>query len=124
MSEGQAPTVRGCVAVAVAEGADPSAVVSEHFGRAPRFLLFREGSDRAVQVLENARAEVPQGAGPATASLLKRHGVTAVLAGRFSPRAEDALRAGGILPVSVAPGTSVADALAEHLAGALPEAGS
>jgi predicted Fe-Mo cluster-binding NifX family protein len=115
--------VRGCVAVAVAEGTDLSGTVGEHFGRSPRFLLVREGSGNEVEVLENDHAEAPQGAGPATASLLRRHGVTAVLAGRFGPRAEDALRAAGILPVSVAPGTGVADALAWHVADGIPEAG-
>ncbi len=113
MPEEATPVVRGCVAVAVVEGTDLSAAVGEHFGRSPRFLLVREGSDPSVEVLENARAEAAQGAGPAAASLLRRHGVTAILAGRFGPKAEDALRAGGILPVPVAPGTSAADALAQ-----------
>jgi predicted Fe-Mo cluster-binding NifX family protein len=111
------------VAVAVVEGADLSGTVGEHFGRSPRFLLVRGGGHDEVAVLENEHAESPQGAGPATASLLRRHGVTAVLAGRFGPRAEDALRAAGILPVSVAPGTGIADALARHSADVLPEAG-
>ena len=112
MSErGERPAVRGCVAVAVVEGKDLSAAVGTHFGRSPRFLLVR-GSDEDVQVLDNSHAEAAQGAGPATASLLGRNGVTAVLAGQFGPKADDALRAGGIVPVVVAPGTKVEDALA------------
>ena len=105
------PAVRGCVAVAVEEGSDLSAAVGAHFGRSPRFLLVRD-SEEAVLVLDNSRAEAAQGAGPATASLLVRQGVTAVIAGQFGPKAEDALRAGGILPVPVAPGTKVEVALA------------
>ena len=108
---GEHPAVRGCVAVAVREGSDLSAVVETHFGRSPRFLLVR-GSGEDVQVLDNSRAEAAQGAGPATASLLARNGVTAVVAGQFGPKAEDALRSGGILPVVVAPGTKVEEALA------------
>ncbi|MCG6927209.1 MAG: dinitrogenase iron-molybdenum cofactor biosynthesis protein [Acidobacteria bacterium] len=108
---GERPAVRGCVAVAVVEGSDLSAVVGTHFGRSPRFLLVR-GSGEKVQVLDNSRAEAAQGAGPATASLLVRNGVTAVVAGQFGPKAEDALRTGGILPVVVTPGTKVEEALA------------
>lgn len=108
---GEHPAVRGCVAVAVVEGSDLSAAVGAHFGRSPRFLLVR-GPGEDVQVLDNSSAEAAQGAGPATASLLVRNGVTAVLAGQFGPKADDALRAGGIRPVVVAPGTRVEEALA------------
>lgn len=108
---GEHPAVRGCVAVAVVEGSDLSAAVGAHFGRSPRFLLVR-GPGEDVQVLDNSGAEAAQGAGPATASLLVRNGVTAVLAGQFGPKADDALRAGGIRPVVVAPGTRVEEALA------------
>ena len=112
MGEGEERSdVRGCVAVAVVEGSDVSAAVGEHFGRSPRFLLVR-GSGQDVQALDNSYAEAPSGAGPATASLPQRNGVTVVLAGRFGPKAEDALRAGGIRPVVVAPGTRVSTALA------------
>jgi predicted Fe-Mo cluster-binding NifX family protein len=112
MSESaESPAVRGCVAVAVVEGSDLSAAVGAHFGRSPRFLLVRD-SGETVQALDNSHAEAAQGAGPATASLLIRNGVTAVLAGQFGPKAEDALRAGGILPVAVRPGTRAREALA------------
>jgi predicted Fe-Mo cluster-binding NifX family protein len=114
MSDAAEQSARGCLAVAVAEGTDLSAVVGEHFGRSPRFLLIREGSADSVRVVENEHAEAPQGAGPATASLLRRLGVTAVVAGRFGPRAEDALRGAGIVPVVVTPGTVVAEALAQQ----------
>jgi predicted Fe-Mo cluster-binding NifX family protein len=105
------PAVRGCVAVAVVEGSDLTTGVGQHFGRSPRFLLVR-GAAETVQVLENIHAEAVQGAGPATASLLARHGVTAVIAGRFGPKAEDALRAAGVLPVVAEPGTKAEAALA------------
>jgi predicted Fe-Mo cluster-binding NifX family protein len=112
MSEStKSPAVRGCVAVAVHEGEDLKAAVGAHFGRAPRFLLVRADPEQTVQVLENIHVEAAQGAGPATASLLIRQGVTAVLAGQFGPKAEDALRAGGILPITVVPGTTAETAL-------------
>ena len=104
------PAVRGCVAVAVVEGSDLSAVVGAHFGRSPRFLLVSGDSRERVEALDNSNAEAAQGAGPATASLLIRKGVTVVIAGQFGPKADDALRAGGILPVAVAPGTKVQEA--------------
>ncbi len=119
----ESPAVRGCVAVAVVEGEDLSAAVGVHFGRAPRFLLVRSRPKRTVRTLENAHAGAAQGAGPAAASLLKRHGVTAVLAGQFGPKAEDALRAGGILPITVAPGTKAEEALTRLQAEMLEEIG-
>jgi predicted Fe-Mo cluster-binding NifX family protein len=100
--------------VAVVEGEDLQAAVGPHFGRAPRFLLVRGGPGRTVTTLENTNVEAAQGAGAASASLLRRHGVTAVLAGQFGPKAEEALRAAGILPITVAPGTRANEALA-HL---------
>jgi predicted Fe-Mo cluster-binding NifX family protein len=105
------PAVRGCVAVAIHEGEDLQATVGIHFGRAPRFLLVRTDPEETVRVLENVHVGAAQGAGPATASLLIRQGVTAVLAGQFGPKAEDALRAGGILPITVVPGTTAETAL-------------
>jgi len=105
------PAARGCVAAAVVEGSDLSAAVGAHFGRSPRFLLVRD-SGASVEAFDNSNAEAAQGAGPATASLLIRNGVTAVLAGHFGPKAEDALRAGGIVPIVVAEGTKVEEALA------------
>jgi predicted Fe-Mo cluster-binding NifX family protein len=116
MSDAAESTARACVAVAVVEGEDLSAVVGAHFGRSPRFLLVREG---VVETLENAHAEAAQGAGPATVSLLVRHGVTAVVAGQFGPKADDALRTGGIAAYAVRPGTRVADALERLRSGAL-----
>ena len=107
----ESPAVRGCVAVAVEEGEDLSAAVGIHFGRAPRFLLVRGRPERTVRTIENTHAGAAEGAGLATASLLRRHGVTAVLAGHFGPKAEDALRASGILPITVAPETAAKEAL-------------
>ena len=115
------PLVRGCVAVAVEEGKDLSASVGVHFGRAPRFLLIRGGPGSTVQTLDNAHAKAAQGAGPAIASLLERHGVTMVLAGQFGPKADDALRAEGILPIPVPPGTKAADALTRLPAASFEE---
>jgi predicted Fe-Mo cluster-binding NifX family protein len=107
------PAVRGCVAVAVVVGQNLSATVGVHFGRAPRFLLLRGGPEGTVKTLENPHAEDSHGAGAATAALLRQQGVTAALAGQFGPKAEDALRAGGILPVTVPPGTKAAEALTQ-----------
>jgi predicted Fe-Mo cluster-binding NifX family protein len=115
--------VRGCVAVAVEDGSDLSAAVGAHFGRSPRFLLVQGGPEAAVRVVENPHVDAAQGAGPAAASLLVREGVTTVLAGQFGPKAEDALRGGGLLPVAVQPGTGVREALAELQAAEGPAGG-
>jgi predicted Fe-Mo cluster-binding NifX family protein len=119
MDEGFDPRrIRGCVAVAIEDGSDLSAAVGAHFGRSPRFLLVQGGPEGGVRVVDNPHAEAAQGAGPAAASLLVREGVTTVLAGQFGPKAEEALRGGGIVPVAVRPGTGAREALA-----GLPAAG-
>jgi len=124
MSDAPGPDARAeCVAVSVVEGEDLSAAVGEHFGRAPRFLLVRGGRDGSVEVLENANAEAAQGAGPATASFLIRLGVTAVVAGHFGPKAESALRAGGITLLTISPGTRVEAALERLRSGVLETIG-
>ena len=113
MSDPASPVaLRGCVAVAVQGGKDLTATVGIHFGRAPRFLLVRGSVGEGVRLLQNVHAGATQGAGAATASLLAREGVTAAIAGQFGPRAEEALRAGGVLPITVAPGTRAEAALA------------
>jgi predicted Fe-Mo cluster-binding NifX family protein len=100
-----------CVAICLADGADLTADVGERFGRARRFLLVRGGAEGTVEAVDNPSCEVAQGAGPAAASFLQRRGVTTVLAGQFGPKAEQVLRAGGITPVCVAPGTVASEAL-------------
>jgi predicted Fe-Mo cluster-binding NifX family protein len=117
------PAVRGCIAVAIQEGEGLTATVGVHFGRAPRFLLVRGRPERTVHTFDNTDVGAGQGAGPATASFLKQQGVTAVLAGQFGPKAEAALRAGGILPITVAPGTPAGEALAHLQAEMLEEVG-
>ncbi len=107
------------VAISLGEGADLTASVGERFGRARRFLLVRGGPEGTVESIDNPSAEATQGAGPAAASLLQRHGVSAVLAGQFGPKAEQVLRAGGITPVSVAPGTVISEALRQLQDGRL-----
>ena len=99
------------VAVSLSEGADLTARVGARFGRARRFLLVRGGPEGTVEAIDNPSAEAAQGAGPGAASLLVRQGVSAVLASQFGPKAEQVLRAGGITPITVAPGTVVSEAL-------------
>jgi len=86
----------GLVAIAIRGGADLGAHVDPHFGRADSFLLVEASGGNGVQVLRNAAAQGEHGAGVGAAALMVRHGVGAVVAGRFGPKAYDALRAAGI----------------------------
>jgi len=49
-----------------------------------------------VEVVQNTAASAAQGAGTGTVSLLADHGVTAVISGRFGPKAYQGLQAAGI----------------------------
>ncbi len=112
-----------CVALSAANGGGLSAMVGAQFGRARHFLLVRGGPKGSMETLRNPRAMDGHGAGPATASLLNRHGVTAVLAGRFGPKALDVLSTSGISAFLVPLGMNGTDAFERLQAGTLERAG-
>ena len=70
--------------------------MDERFGRAEAFLVVDAESGQPVETIDNTMVGAPQGAGTGAASMLKSAGVDTVIAGRFGPKASDALRAHGI----------------------------
>lgn len=109
----------GLLAIAVADGAGLEAPVHEQFGRAPAFLLVDPGAqDRAVR-LANDGAAAEHGAGIGAAAQLLRQRVVAVVAARFGPKAEEALRRGGVALYIAPPGTPATEVLVRFRAGAL-----
>lgn len=86
--------------------------VCEQFGRCPFFLLV-DTETQATQVRANPGALANSGAGIAAANEVAASGATAVIAGQFGPKAEQALRAANIRMIA-ARGT-IADALAQRV---------
>jgi predicted Fe-Mo cluster-binding NifX family protein len=70
--------------------------MDSRFGRAPWFVVVEMESGEVVDTLVNDSAVNSHGAGTGAASLMARSGVDAVIAGRFGPKAQQALKALGI----------------------------
>jgi predicted Fe-Mo cluster-binding NifX family protein len=82
------------IAVA-ATGGSLDAQVAEQFGRCRFFLIVDSESDR-FEAFSNPASGMAGGAGPAAAQEMARRGAQVVLAGKFGPRAQQALQAAGI----------------------------
>ena len=109
------------VAIAIQDGEGLDAAVDPRFGRAARFAIAAaDGS--AVEVLDNPGVQAAHGAGIGAAALLVRRGVGAVIAGRFGPKASDALAAAGVAMFAAPDGMSARDALAALEQGKLASA--
>ena len=78
-----------------AMGGSLDALVSAQFGRCPYFVIV-DSETMAIEPFSNSAGTMAGGAGPAAVQELVRRGAEVVLAGRFGPKAESALRAGGV----------------------------
>jgi predicted Fe-Mo cluster-binding NifX family protein len=92
----QERTVARVVITIQGEGDGLGAMLDERFGRAPRFLVVETESGDVLQTVANEAAGAAQGAGPRAASLVAELGATAVISGRFGPKAMDAIKGFGI----------------------------
>ncbi|NMC68910.1 MAG: dinitrogenase iron-molybdenum cofactor biosynthesis protein [Myxococcales bacterium] len=109
----------GRLALPVRDGEGLQARLDAHFGRAPAFVVVDPDGTEPPRRLVNDGAQAEHGAGIGAAALLLRHGVTAVAAERFGPKAEQALRAGGVALFLAPGGLTVAEVLERFRAGTL-----
>jgi len=109
----------GKLAVPIGDGEGLQARVDAQFGRAPAFVVVDPDGAEPPRRLANEGAQAEHGAGIGAAALLLRHGVTAVVAERFGPKAEQALRAGGAALFLAPGGLTVAEVLERYRAGTL-----
>lgn len=96
-----------------------TAELDPRFGRAPFFLVVDTGRGEVVQTLVNEAAEAAHGAGTGAAALMAKHEVGGVVAGRFGPKAHQALVALQIALWTAPDGLTVAQALEKLRAGQL-----
>lgn len=96
------------------KGQGLAAAMDERFGRAPRFLVVDSETAEVKQVVDNPAVEAAHGAGTGAAALMAEHGVTAVVSGRFGPKAFQALRALGIEAWMTAAGLTAEQALEKY----------
>ena len=78
-----------------AMGETLDAQVSGQFGRCPYFVVI-DSETLACTASENPGKDMPGGAGPAAVQALADSGVEVAVAGKFGPKAEQALKAAGI----------------------------
>ncbi|MGI5861026.1 MAG: NifB/NifX family molybdenum-iron cluster-binding protein [Myxococcales bacterium] len=107
------------MAIAIQGGSDLDARVDPHFGRAERFLVADAETGALVEVRDNTAAGDAHGAGTGAAGLVADLGAGEAIAGRFGPKAYDALRALGVAMYQVPEGLSARDALAQLRDGEL-----
>lgn len=94
-----------------------AAKMDPRFGRAPFFAIV-DGDDR-VEFLPNTAVDAAHGAGTQAARLMAEQRVSVVVAGRFGPKAQQALQAFGIELVSAPEGGTVGDVVERLRAGQL-----
>ena len=121
--EAPASTTAGLsrVAVPAVDEAGLSALMDPRFGRAPCFVVVDVESGELIETIANATAASAHGAGTGAAGLMAQAGVDVVVAGRFGPKAEQALQAAGIetriAPEGLTVGQIVEKLKAGHLTG-------
>ena len=96
-----------------------SAIMDGRFGRAEAFLIVNRETGEVVDTIDNSSLNAAHGAGTSAASTMKSRGVSAVISGRFGPKAFDALHALGIETWVAPPGIRAEEALAKLKANAL-----
>ena len=109
------PTVRG--------GLDDT--VAGAFARAPTFTIVEidsSGEVVNVQVVPNAAAQAPRGAGIQAVQFAIDNGVDTVIAPQFGPNSFSGLQAAGIRMFTVPSPMTVREAIAALLRGELPPA--
>ena len=109
------------VVVTVKRTGGLDAEIDPRFGRAFAFLVVDVESGAVVSEIVNDAANAAHGAGTGAAAIMSDHGVTAVISGRFGPKACQALEALNIEMWTAPEGISATEALALLAKGGLPK---
>lgn len=107
------------VAIPAVDDSGLGAAMDPRFGRAPFYALLDMKSGDLLEIVPNTAAEAAHGAGTQAARLMREQGVQTVIAGRFGPKATDALRALGIEYRTAPEGLTVGQALEKLKTGNL-----
>jgi predicted Fe-Mo cluster-binding NifX family protein len=122
--EHERPTTQSkVVAVSTQSDSGLAAVMDPRFGRAPFYTLVDLQSGEVISTLPNAAREEAHGAGTTAARIISDSGARAVIAGRFGPKAEQALVMLGIELWTAPDGLTAKQAIERLKAGELTRAG-
>jgi len=106
------------IAIQAGDSAGLAALVDPRFGRAAAFVI-TDLDGTTVTVVENDHVDAPHGAGTGAAGLLIQHGVGAVIANQFGPKALQALQAAAVSLWIAPAGITAAEALRRYNEGEL-----
>ena len=109
------------IVVTVATNDGMSAVMDEHFGRSPYFLLVADGDMRKPEILQNDVENAVHGAGTRAAAIMGANGVTDVISGQFGPKAVTALAQLQVRMWSAPAGLNAREAIDEFSKGNLAQ---
>lgn len=102
------------------KGEGKEALVADRFGRAEYFAIFDEKGD-FLKDIRNDTSSTAHGAGGQAVAMVASEGVTIVIGPQFGPNAESAMK-GGKISAFVASSGTVAQAVADCIAGKLKKA--
>jgi predicted Fe-Mo cluster-binding NifX family protein len=105
------------IAVACEESGGMEDVVASIYGRCVSFTIIdvEDGSVDDVKIQPNIHASRSEGVGPLVSEMLQKLNVDLAIAAEFGPRALLVLREVGIKTIVKPRGTTVRDAIREHL---------
>ena len=107
------------VVITVAGGKSLEASVDPAFGRAACFLLVDARTGEVLEAIDNPATDAAHGAGIRAANLVARTGASAVISGRFGPKASAGLRSLGVTMYELSGETTAGQALADLRSGKL-----
>lgn len=107
------------IAITVRTGNDLEAPLDPRFGRAERFLIVDADTKDVLEILENPSIQAAHGAGTGSAALMSKAEVSAVISGRYGPKAHSALSQLGVEMFAAPENATAGQALDAFLAGEL-----
>ncbi len=109
------------VAITLERAGDLDTPIDPRFGRAGVFLIVDAETREIVSTIENESVEAAHGAGTGAAATMSGANVDAVIAGRFGPKAYEALSRLGIQMWNAPQGLTAGQALDKMVAGQLTQ---
>jgi len=107
------------IAITVIQTDGIESTMDPRFGRTPAFVFVDEDTGEVVGEKVNVAATHGHGAGTAAAAAMAKQGVSAVISGRFGPKAYEALAALSVEMWIASPGLTARQALDRYRAGEL-----
>ncbi|MCP4606318.1 MAG: dinitrogenase iron-molybdenum cofactor biosynthesis protein [Proteobacteria bacterium] len=107
------------VAISVKSVDGLNSILDPRFGRAFAYVVVDIDTNAVVTQLDNTLRQAAHGAGTGAAAMMAKNNVSAVISGRFGPKAFQALDSLGIEMWTAPDGLSVKEAVSRFVSGSL-----